>query len=93
MPTVAATLGVSPTSVYGWLKILLVQGVAGLRVQWRGGRPSKLTQTPDPEAALGRGGQGGTSGGRLSDGLLERLPDSGGDLSRVRRRVQRPLSG
>ncbi len=45
VPTVAATLGVSPASVYGWLKILLVQGVTSLRVQWRGGRPSKLTRT------------------------------------------------
>ena len=45
VPTVAATLGVSPASVYAWLKTLLVEGVAGLRVQWRSGRPSKLTQT------------------------------------------------
>ena len=43
--SVAANLGVSPASVYQWLKTLLVQGVAGLRVQWRGGRPSKLTKT------------------------------------------------
>ena len=41
----AETLGVSRASVYAWLKTLLVEGVAGLRVQWRGGRPSKLTRT------------------------------------------------
>jgi transposase len=44
VPSVAETLGVSPASVYAWLKTLLVEGVAGLRVQWRGGRPSKLTR-------------------------------------------------
>ncbi len=43
--SVASSLGVSPASVYQWLKTLLVAGVAGLRVQWRGGRPSKLTKT------------------------------------------------
>ncbi len=41
----AEMLGVSRASVYAWLKTLLVEGVAGLRVQWRGGRPSKLTRT------------------------------------------------
>lgn len=41
----AETLGVSRASVYAWLKTLLVEGVAGLRVQWQGGRPSKLTRT------------------------------------------------
>jgi transposase len=59
--SVAATLGVSPASVYQWLQTLLVEGVGGLRVQWRGGRPSKLTKpqkrrlaelvTAGPEAA------------------------------------------
>jgi transposase len=44
VPSIAASLGVSPASVSGWLKTLLVEGVAGLRVQWRGGRPSKLTK-------------------------------------------------
>ena len=43
--SVAVSLGVSPASVYQWLKTLLVEGVAGLRVAWRGGRPSKLTKT------------------------------------------------
>ena len=42
---VAAGVGVSPSSVYTWLRAFLLEGVAGLRVQWRGGRPSKLTKT------------------------------------------------
>jgi transposase len=42
---VASGVGVSPTSVYGWLHAFLVDGVAGLRVRWRGGRPAKLTPT------------------------------------------------
>lgn len=58
---VATGVGVSPSSVYTWLHALLLEGVAGLRVRWRGGRPSKLTQaqrqrlaeviTAGPEAA------------------------------------------
>jgi transposase len=40
---VAAGVGVSASSVYAWLRALLLEGVAGLRVRWRGGRPSKLT--------------------------------------------------
>lgn len=42
---VAAGLGVGRSTVYGWLRAFLVEGVAGLRVQWQGGRPSKLTPT------------------------------------------------
>jgi transposase len=42
---VAGGLGVSPSTVYTWLRALLLEGVAGLRVHWRGGRPPKLTQT------------------------------------------------
>jgi len=42
---IAASLGASPSTVYGWLTNFLVEGVAGLVVQWRGGRPSKLTPT------------------------------------------------
>jgi transposase len=45
VPSIATSLGVSPASIYGWLKALLVEGIAGLRVEWRGGRPSKLTKT------------------------------------------------
>ena len=41
---VAAGVGVSPSSVYAWLRAFLLEGVAGLRVRWRGGRPSKLTK-------------------------------------------------
>ncbi len=43
--SVAAGVGVSPSSVYAWLRAFLLEGVAGLRVRWRGGRPSKLTKT------------------------------------------------
>lgn len=42
---VAAGVGVSASSVYAWLRTFLLEGVAGLRVQWRGGRPPKLTAT------------------------------------------------
>lgn len=42
---VAEGVGVSSSTVYTWLHALLLHGVAGLRVQWRGGRPRKLTQT------------------------------------------------
>jgi transposase len=45
VPSITETLDVSASSLYAWLKTLLVEGVAGLRVQWRGGRPSKLTKT------------------------------------------------
>src|SRR5207249_4902582 len=41
---VAAGVGVSASGVYAWLRAFLVQGAAGLRVRWRGGRPAKLTQ-------------------------------------------------
>jgi transposase len=40
---VAAGVGVSPSTVYAWLRALLVEGAAGLHVHWRGGRPPKLT--------------------------------------------------
>jgi len=43
--TIATSLGVGASTVYGWLTTFLVDGVAGLHVQWRGGRPSKLTPT------------------------------------------------
>jgi len=42
--SVAAGVGVSPSSVYAWLRAFLLAGVAGLRVRWRGGRPPKLTK-------------------------------------------------
>jgi len=40
---VAASVGVGRSTVYGWLRAFLFEGVAGLRVQWKGGRPPKLT--------------------------------------------------
>jgi len=43
--TIARSLGGSPSAVYGWLTTFLVEGVVALRVQWKGGRPSKLTPT------------------------------------------------
>jgi transposase len=42
---IALGVGVSPSTVYAWLRSFLLEGVAGLRVQWRGGRPTKLTKT------------------------------------------------
>ena len=45
MVAVAASIGVSSSSVYAWLSAFLLKGVAGLRVQWQGGRPRKLTPT------------------------------------------------
>jgi len=43
--SVAGRQAVAESSVYNWLKLFVLQGVAGLRVQWKGGRPSKLTAT------------------------------------------------
>src|SRR6476469_5689474 len=40
---VAAGVGAGRSTVYGWFRAFLVEGVTGLRVQWRGGRPPKLT--------------------------------------------------
>src|SRR3954453_10637555 len=48
----AASGGVSRATGYAWLRGFLADGVVGLRVQWRGGRPAKLT-------AGQRGGVGG----------------------------------
>src|SRR3954469_19781969 len=45
VPVIAAGVGVSPSTVYAWLRAFLLEGVAGLRVTWRGGRPRKLTKT------------------------------------------------
>ncbi len=42
---VAASVGVGRSTVYGWLRRFLLEGVAGLRVRWQGGRPPKLTPT------------------------------------------------
>jgi transposase len=42
---VAAGVGVSRATGYGWLRRFLLEGMAGLRVQWKGGRPKKLTAT------------------------------------------------
>ena len=42
---IAATLGVAPSSIYEWLKRLMIEGVAGLKPNWKGGRPAKLTPT------------------------------------------------
>lgn len=40
---IAMTLGIAPSSVYEWLKRLMVEGIAGLKANWKGGRPAKLT--------------------------------------------------
>jgi len=41
----AAELGCSVASIYLWLKHLLYEGPAGLKVKWHGGRHSKLSKT------------------------------------------------
>ncbi len=42
---VAAGVEVSRATVYAWLGTFLLEGVDGLRVHWKGGRPKKLTPT------------------------------------------------
>jgi len=42
--SIAAQHGVSPASIYEWIKKLLVEGVAGLKPIWKGGRPPKLSK-------------------------------------------------
>lgn len=41
---IAAELGCSVASIYEWLKKLVYDGVGGLKITWRGGRPSKLSK-------------------------------------------------
>jgi transposase len=41
---ISQELDCSVSSLYRWLKALVYEGVAGLKVTWRGGRPSKLSQ-------------------------------------------------
>jgi transposase len=50
--TAAAGVGVSRSSVYAWLRGFLLEGVAGLRVHWHGGRPPKLTPTQRQRLAV-----------------------------------------
>jgi len=40
---IAEELGCSVASIYHWLKSLVYEGVAALKVRWRGGRKSKLS--------------------------------------------------
>jgi len=42
---IAEEVGCSVSSIYKWLKKLVYEGVGGLKVRWRGGRPSKLSKT------------------------------------------------
>ena len=49
--SIAARHGVSPSSIYEWIKKLLIEGVAGLKPEWKGGRPPKLTK--NQKKALG----------------------------------------
>ena len=48
---VAVGVGRSPSTVYAWLRAFLLEGVAGLHVQWQGGRPKKLTPTQQQRLA------------------------------------------
>lgn len=41
----AQTHGVSRSSVYAWLKQLMVEGIESLKPKWKGGRKSKLAKT------------------------------------------------
>jgi transposase len=40
---VADTLGIDESSIYRWVKVLLIEGIGGLKPRWKGGRPPKLT--------------------------------------------------
>jgi len=42
---IASKHGIARSSLYAWLKQLLVEGVASLKPQWKGGRPSKLSKS------------------------------------------------
>lgn len=42
---VAETLGMDASSLYRWVKALLVEGIDGLKPRWKGGRPPKLTHS------------------------------------------------
>src|SRR3954470_5092584 len=61
MEVATTRVGVSRATGYTWLRALLAEGPAGLRVRWRGGRPAKLTATP--RQRLGRIVTGGGPGG------------------------------
>jgi transposase len=45
MDEAATSVGASASSGYAWLHAFLRDGASGLRVQWQGGRPPKLTPT------------------------------------------------
>jgi transposase len=51
MEMAAASVGVSRATGYRWLRAWLVEGPDGLRVRWRGGRPTKLTATQRQQLA------------------------------------------
>jgi len=42
--SIAAELGCAESSIYEWLKKLVYEGVTGLKVTWRGGRPNRLSK-------------------------------------------------
>ena len=46
---IAQRHGVSLSSIYSWIKKLLVEGVAGLKPNWKGGRPAKLSKSQKRE--------------------------------------------
>jgi len=49
MEAIAFRHGVSLSSIYAWLKKLLVEGVASLKPHWKGGRPPKLSKCQKKE--------------------------------------------
>jgi transposase len=76
---IVAELGCSMSSLYGWFKALVYEGVNGLKVTWRGGRPSRLSKAQKahvvellkagPKAA---GFQGGCWNAVMIQTLIER---------------------
>lgn len=48
---ISQKLDASRTSIYGWLKAYMVEGEAGLKPQWKGGRPSGLTGSQKKQLA------------------------------------------
>lgn len=74
--SIAAQHGVSTSSIYEWLKKLLVEGVAGLKPKWKGGRPSKLStsQKKDLVALIEAGPEAaGFASGCWNSALIQEL--------------------
>jgi transposase len=64
------------SSIYNWLKQLMVEGVESLKSNWRGGRPSKLTKKQKRQ--LSEWVKAGPQVLGFPLGVLECSDDSGG---------------